>query len=450
MGNIALNGNMTASNYIAPFTASRTVNGSIAATSRWVGEVSSAAPASIVLSLNANAFVNRWIVRHMSALTGWPAPYYSMSDYALQGSLDGTTWYTIDSVSNNIASVTDRTFASVYYRFYRVYVTKGLNNNNKIASIMEFELYTAPPTSQYLSALTINSGTLTPVFNKNTYAYTASVGYDVSSITVTPTAEVPTYLGQNATITVNGVPVASGTASAAIPLTVGTNTINIDVTSAIGGAAQRYVLTVTRAESNYLTGLVLMNGTTAIPLNTTFVKTTTSYTASVGYDVTSLTVTATKESANATITINGTAATSGVPFTVNSLAVGSNNIVVAVTTPGMPVQNYTVVVTKVEDLCLSALKIGPNVKVSIALTPSFDKNTTAYTGSTAALTSLLVTSTADVPGNVNLTVNGNPATSGTAISVSVTPGQINPINIVVTSKSTGATKTYTCSISVSN
>jgi len=335
MGNIALGGNMTASNYIAPFTASRAVNGSTAATSRWVGEVSSTAPGSIMLSLNGNAFVNRWVIRHMSVLTGWSAPQYSMSDYSLQGSLDGTTWYTIDSVSGNTASVTDRTFTAVYYRFYRVVVTKGLNNNNKIASIMEFELYEAPATSQYLSNLTISSGTLTPAFGKNTYSYTASVGTDISSIVVTPTAEVPTYLGQNATIKVNGVPVASGTGTP-VNLALGVNTIYIDVTSALGGATQRYTITVTRVDT-YLSNLIATAtmGTTNI-LQGTFDKTVTTYSGSIA-NTAKIKITATADSPqNVTLTIGGAAATSGtaLPVTVTAGTTNTINIIVTWTNTG--------------------------------------------------------------------------------------------------------------------
>jgi hypothetical protein len=329
MGNIALGGNVTASNYIAPFSASRAVNGSTAATSRWVGEVTTAAPASIILSLNGNALVNRWVIRHMSVLTGWPAPQYSMADYALQGSLDGTTWYTIDSVSSNTASVTDRTFTSVYYRYYRVNVTKGLNNNNKIASIMEFELYEAPATSQYLSNLTISSGALVPAFAKNTYSYTANVGCDVTSIIVTPTAEVPTYLGQNAVIKVNGVTVASGSGTP-VNLVLGANTINIDVTSAIGGATQRYTLVVTRVDT-YLSNVVIKAGKSTVTPNPAFSSAQSSYTGSCAATA-SLTITPTADNpGSVTIYVNGTVVPSASPYTVTGIISGQvNNIDIVV------------------------------------------------------------------------------------------------------------------------
>ena len=77
-----------------------------------------------------------------------------------------------------------------------------------------------------LSGLTISSGTLTPGFASGTTSYTDSVGNGVSSVTVTPTVNQG-----SATVTVNGTPVTSGTASGAISLAVGPNTITVKVTA---------------------------------------------------------------------------------------------------------------------------------------------------------------------------------------------------------------------------
>jgi hypothetical protein len=324
MGNIALGGNVSASNFIAPFVASRAVSGSMAATSRWVGEV----PGSLNLTLNRSVYVNRWVIRHMSAVDGWPAPQYSMANYTLQGSLDGSTWRDIDTVTSNTVNVTDRTFAPVAFPFYRVNVTKGLNSNNQIASIMEFELYEVPATSQYLSNLTISSGTLTPVFNKNTYAYTASVATDVTSIVVTPTAEVPSYLGSNATITVNGTAVNSGE-GITVPLNLGNNTITVSVTSAIGGVTQAYTIMVMRVNT-YLSAVSIKAGRTAVNLSPSFNKSTLSYTG-VSPSTSSLTVTPTADdSANVTIYIGTTTVVSGSSTSVAVTAGQVNNLSIVV------------------------------------------------------------------------------------------------------------------------
>jgi hypothetical protein len=93
-----------------------------------------------------------------------------------------------------------------------------------------------------LSNLTISPGTLMPTFDPATLSYTASVPFSTSSITVTPTAA-----DAGATITVNGVPVASGMSSQAIPLVVGNNTITIVVTAQDGVTMKTYTINVTRA-----------------------------------------------------------------------------------------------------------------------------------------------------------------------------------------------------------
>jgi hypothetical protein len=93
-----------------------------------------------------------------------------------------------------------------------------------------------------LSSLTISSGTLTPAFAAATITYTDSVDNAVSSITVTPTVNE-----SNATIKVNTVTVASGTASGAISLSVGANTITTVVTAQDTTTTKTYTVTVTRA-----------------------------------------------------------------------------------------------------------------------------------------------------------------------------------------------------------
>ena len=76
-----------------------------------------------------------------------------------------------------------------------------------------------------LSSLSLSAGSLTPAFDPATTSYTASETTATASITVTPTA-----VDALATIRVNGTIVTSGTSSAAIPLSAGSNMINVKVT----------------------------------------------------------------------------------------------------------------------------------------------------------------------------------------------------------------------------
>ena len=70
-------------------------------------------------------------------------------------------------------------------------------------------------------------------------------GLDSAALSVTASVTVtPTVAEANAIVKVNGATVASGTASAAIPLVAGINTINVNVTAQDGVTLTTYVLTI--------------------------------------------------------------------------------------------------------------------------------------------------------------------------------------------------------------
>ncbi|MFC3803718.1 cadherin-like beta sandwich domain-containing protein [Cohnella sp. GCM10012308] len=97
-------------------------------------------------------------------------------------------------------------------------------------------------TNASLSGLSLSRGSLSPAFAEGTTSYTASVANDVDSITVTPTVSDST-----ATVKVDGTSVTSGSASGAIPLSVGGNPIAIKVTAEDGTTTNTYNVIVTRA-----------------------------------------------------------------------------------------------------------------------------------------------------------------------------------------------------------
>ena len=302
--------------------------------------------------------------------------------------------------------------------------------------------------SQYLSDLTINSGTLTPAFNKTTFAYTATVDYGAASIVVTPTAEIPTAYGQNASIKVNGVPTESG-AGSTVNLAVGVNNIVIDVTSAVGYVTQRYTLTVTRLNSNKLTSLSVLNGTTVLPMVPTFDKNTYGYTVEVDSTVQSVMLNAACENPVSTMTINGGAAVSGTPYGPIALqATGDTTVNVIVSTATMSPQTYTVTIKRKEDLTLYSLFVK-NGKAMLTLQPTFSSQCFYYCTSCALTTGLFVKVAASDPARVTITVNGTTTlASGVGKFVSVTPGQQNEINITVTSNTTGNSIVYKCIVNV--
>ncbi len=103
-----------------------------------------------------------------------------------------------------------------------------------------------PPESEdpaTLTGLELSEGRLDPAFASDVLNYSASVGYDIDSITITPT-----FTGEGG-VFIGGVEVASGTASGDISLAVGDNTIQVLVRDT-GGEETVYTLIVTRAEAD--------------------------------------------------------------------------------------------------------------------------------------------------------------------------------------------------------
>ena len=89
-----------------------------------------------------------------------------------------------------------------------------------------------------LTGLTLTAGVLSPGFSGTTTAYQATVPNTTASLRVIPSAAA------GSTIRVNGGAVASGTESPDIPLSIGTNTITVEVTGT--GGTRTYLISVRR------------------------------------------------------------------------------------------------------------------------------------------------------------------------------------------------------------
>jgi hypothetical protein len=184
--------------------------------------------------------------------------------------------------------------------------------------------------------------TLNPVFSAATLTYTDSVGYTTASLQVTPTVQDAT-----ATIKINGTASLSGTASAAIPLNVGSNTINVLVTAQDTAVKQTYTITVNRtgASNANLANLTISDGI----LTPAFSAATPSYTVAVNDTVSTISLTPTLSDVNASVTVNGTKVGSGSASQAIALNIGTNNITIAVTAQdGTTVKTYTLTVTRAE------------------------------------------------------------------------------------------------------
>jgi gliding motility-associated-like protein len=354
-----------------------------------------------------------------TSITVTPTAVYSTTTITVNGTAvtSGTASPAIPlSVGPNTITLIGTAQDGVTTKTYTVVVGRGASNAN-------------------LSSISLSSGTLSPVFAAATTSYTASVTNATTSITVTPTTSATT-----ATVTVNGVAVNSGTASAAIPLTVGPNIITLIGTAQDGVTTKTYTVTVTRISSNAkLAWIKLSSGM----LSPTFAATTTSYTASVPNATSSITVTPTAVYSTTTITVNGTAVTSGTASSAIPLSVGPNTItLIGTAQDGVTTKTYTVTVTRISSnakLALIHLSSG-------TLSPTFAAATTSYTASvTNATTSITVTPTA-VYSTTTITVNGTAVTSGTASgSIALAQGP-NTITLITTAQD-GVTKmTYTVTV----
>ena len=93
-----------------------------------------------------------------------------------------------------------------------------------------------------LKALTVSCGDLSPGFSSGRTAYTGWAAHSMDAVAITPTASAAT-----AAITVNGLPSASGHASAPVAIEPGRNLLTVEVTAPDGQAKQTYTVKIFRA-----------------------------------------------------------------------------------------------------------------------------------------------------------------------------------------------------------
>lgn len=160
-------------------------------------------------------------------------------------------------------------------------------------------------------------------------------GYDPEMFSVVSAPTAPVVPGGSTTFTVRFAPTNGGGHSAGMHITSNDfDETPFDITLTDTAAA---------SANTKLTNLTLSSGS----LTPAFSPTTTSYTASVPYSLTSLTVTPTKLHANASIKVNGTTVASGSASGAIALAVGPNVINTVVTAQdGTTTQTYAVTVTR--------------------------------------------------------------------------------------------------------
>ena len=335
-------------------------------------------------------------------------------------------------------------------------------------------------TNANLSGLTVGSntsstGTFTDfsigTFGATTTTYTASVANDQTHVKLTPTvddtgkATVAVRKGTVGSFTM----VTSGSASSAIALDVGANTLVVRVTAEDTTTTKDYTVTVTRqaavqtlsTDAN-LSGLTASSATSSGgPYSTltltpsSFSASRTSYTASVANARTHLKLTPTvADTGKATVTVDGNGVTSGTASGAIALNVGSNAITVRVTAEDTTTtKDYVVTVTRAappsSDATLSGLTASTSTNPTGTFTTlnigAFSAGTTSYSATVAnTRTHAKLTATVN-QASATLTVGGNSATSGSPSSAIALNVGTNTITVRVTAQDS-STRDYTVTI----
>ena len=126
-------------------------------------------------------------------------------------------------------------------------VTVGLGQSVSFAQVESTKDPDAPSDDATLSALSLSDGTLDPAFGSADTMYTANVGVDTDSITVTATAT-----HDSAEVVITPAETGADTAKAGhqVALAIGENDIMVTVTAEDGTTTKRYHLTVMRSDGH--------------------------------------------------------------------------------------------------------------------------------------------------------------------------------------------------------
>ena len=371
------------------------------------------------------------------------------------------------SVGTNTVTVRVTAEDGTTTKDYTVTITRQAPTIMPLASDAELSALTA--SSSTSATGTFSSLSLEPAFAASTTSYTATVLNPVTHVKLTPTVAHAA-----AAATVNGTSVSSGTASGAIALSVGTNTVTVRVTAEDGATTKDYTVTITRqaptimplASDAELSALTASSSTSAtgtfssLSLEPAFAASTTSYTATVLNPVTHVKLTPTVADAAAAATVNGTSVSSGTASGAIALSVGTNTVTVRVTAEdGATTKDYTVIITRqastimplASDAELSALTASSSTSAtgtfsSLSLEPAFAAPTTSYTATVLnPVTHVKLTPTvADAAAAA--TVNGTSVSSGTASGAIALSVGTNTVTVRVTAEDGATTKDYTVTI----
>ncbi|MCD8539282.1 MAG: cadherin-like beta sandwich domain-containing protein [Leadbetterella sp.] len=170
------------------------------------------------------------------------------------------------------AGITGLTANTTYY--YKMILTNAYGSTKTATGS-----FTTLSDETALSSLVPDKGTLSPDFDSEIFSYEVTVSNADDKIRFTPTASSPL-----ATITINNVPVSSGTLSGEIALLPGSNIVTITVTAEDPDVKQTYTVNVYRKQLQTITFPALADavfgGVTPIPAATASSDLSVSYSSS--------------------------------------------------------------------------------------------------------------------------------------------------------------------------
>lgn len=222
-----------------------------------------------------------------------------------------------------------------------------------------------------LANLSFSGGALDPSFKPGILSYSARAAFKDSSVTVTPTVK-----DSGSHVTVNAKAVASGAASEAVKLKVGTNNVAFKiVVTAADGTQRTYTVDVARDPSAEATLSKLeANG---FALHPSFAPAVLDYADTVAYADSVVQIKPTVAFTGATVAVNDSGLTSGTYTEPLHLAVGDNEFHVTVTAQdGISKTNYTVKVNRLARLLVyrqvgnAAATLGDSAEIPLHSTRS--------------------------------------------------------------------------------
>ncbi|RCH55705.1 hypothetical protein DJ568_07415 [Mucilaginibacter hurinus] len=373
------------------------------------------------VTVNRIAVSNDATLASLSYTGGSLSPAFNASKFTYAG--------TVDSMMNTIHVVAQPSDAGAEVKVNGIVVTSGIDIP-AVAGI-----------NKVVIVVTSSSGTVTKTYTLNVLVgdpRATLAGLEFDDFTVlkkntkgphyrnyTATVErsfvrvIATTHHSGAVLKVNGDTVISGTLSAPIPLNIGANTINTEITSENGATTNIYSIVVTRKAATDATLSALILDPNIERKKVTGVNYR-DYIATVPYTTTSVTALATPTDTMATIDINGGRAVPGIATAPIALNVGRNTINTAVTAAdGKTVSIYSIVITRLasSDATLAGLTINPDV----AKNKVKGVNYRDYTAKVAAdVTSVSITAATSDAG-ASIKVNNVPLISG----MTTAPIQLN-------------------------